>query len=240
MIEDRAGAGGSLRRRCPPVLWAAGLCAVAAAVALPWDGAVSRTLLEWQRRAPAVNELLEALRHPGRGELTVLGVLGLAALGWRRQAWQVLAALIALGVVVTALKYGVGRPRPIGSALSFPSGDVATAAALVFPWSLRLRRWTWIPALLVTGVALSRMAQGAHYPSDVLAGTSIGLVAGWAGTLLPWPRWARWWSRRRVRRSWPSRSAAAAAAQEEARSRRGADTADDAELHAGGRTGTRG
>jgi 4-amino-4-deoxy-L-arabinose transferase-like glycosyltransferase/membrane-associated phospholipid phosphatase len=191
VIEERAGAGWSLLRRCPPALLAAALCALAAAAVLPWDGAASRALLGWQRRAPAVNELLEVLRHPGRGELTVLGVLALAGLGWRRQAWQVLAALVAVGLVVTALKHGVGRPRPIGDALSFPSGDVASAAALLVPWSFRLRRWTAIPALLVAGVAFSRMAQGAHHPSDVLAGAAVGLSAGWAATLLPWPRRAR-------------------------------------------------
>ena len=42
-------------------------------------------------------------------------------------------------------------------------------------------------------MALSRIAVGAHWPSDVLAGAGLGLLAGVAGTRMSL-RW-RFWSR---------------------------------------------
>ena len=67
---------------------------------------------------------------------------------------------------------------------SFPSGHVATAvvvyggaALLVRAASPRLRRWTWVLSLLPVAVAVARLYQGAHHPTDVL--TSLVLAAAW-------------------------------------------------------------
>lgn len=92
------------------------------------------------------------------------------------------------------LKFAVSRPRPyvdwplearaerhrgfVGrdSRLSFPSGHASLSVALATSWSLSYPRWYVIApgTLWATGVTLSRVHLGVHYPSDVLAGAVLG------------------------------------------------------------------
>ncbi|HEX4585102.1 MAG TPA: phosphatase PAP2 family protein [Burkholderiaceae bacterium] len=78
---------------------------------------------------------------------------------------------------------------------SLPSGHTLTAFLVV--GVLQAARPRWPAALAIAGVgiavALSRVAVGAHWPSDVLAGAGLGLLAGQAGTRLSerWPLAAR-------------------------------------------------
>jgi membrane-associated phospholipid phosphatase len=72
---------------------------------------------------------------------------------------------------------------------SFPSGHAITAflvvgVLLAGDGTVRLR-WPAALAIATTGVAVaaSRIAVGAHWPSDVLAGAGLGLLAGLAGAL---------------------------------------------------------
>lgn len=113
----------------------------------------------------------------------------LVAAAYRLTLTQGLAFGIILGT-----KHAVGRPRPYvdrplkaraerhnppapGDAhLSFPSGHAGLSAALVTSWSLSHPQWYVIGpgALWATGVALSRVHLGVHYPSDILAGAVVG------------------------------------------------------------------
>lgn len=91
-------------------------------------------------------------------------------------------------VVTYGMKYLFDRERPYEkypdrvhaysheSSPSFPSGHTATAFALATSLSLRYPKWYVIAptALWACSVGVSRMNEGVHYPSDVLAGAAIG------------------------------------------------------------------
>lgn len=101
------------------------------------------------------------------------------------------AAYVATSVLVWAAKLAVDFPRPAealwpeltrvlvvpGDPYSFPSGHAARAAmtaTLFWPYlklGLRLAA-----VLAVAWIALSRIALGAHFPADVVAGAAIGVL----------------------------------------------------------------
>ena len=67
----------------------------------------------------------------------------------------------------------------IQQGFSFPSGHGATAVSLFGSIGKELRkRWMWTLAILMPLlIGLSRISVGVHYPTDVLAGWAIGLLA---------------------------------------------------------------
>ena len=117
---------------------------------------------------------------------------------FKKNKRPVLISFLALLVVLTTvmpLKFGVGRPRPyeiikaehnpnrkleLDNHTSFPSGDTASAFAIAAV-VVSLATWPWACVLLAISsvVALLRVTAMAHYPSDVLAGAAIGVLAGW-------------------------------------------------------------
>ncbi len=78
---------------------------------------------------------------------------------------------------------GLLIPRP--GDFSFPSGHTAASfaavAALYFAGEGRL----WKPALLLAVlIAFSRMYLYVHYPTDILGGVTVGIIAGYGGCRL--------------------------------------------------------
>lgn len=113
-----------------------------------------------------------------------------------------LSTLFAL-LYVHGVKNLAALPRPaavldceafnvIGPALragAFPSGHTATVFALAALLGAQLPWRLLTPLLLLAAlVGLSRIAVGAHWPSDVLAGAAGGWLAGLAGVALA-QRW---------------------------------------------------
>jgi len=88
------------------------------------------------------------------------------------------ASLIVNTVLTQGIKLSVGRERPDGGRFSFPSGHTsstfATAAVLhgYFGWRVGIPAYGF--ATLIGG---SRLQENRHYPSDVIFGAAIGLVA---------------------------------------------------------------
>ena len=110
-------------------------------------------------------------------------------------AQMVLAGLLNLPLYFW-LKHAIGRPRPFVAChdiracvraldkFSFPSGHTlhAVAFAVVFSWHFPPMGAALLPLVFV--IALSRIALGMHYPSDVAAGAIIGAAVGLSVVLL--------------------------------------------------------
>jgi undecaprenyl-diphosphatase len=138
------------------------------------------------------------------GGLTVLLIVTLSSAAYmlmaRRPRMALLLTLSVLGaqVLSSALKHGFARPRPDMIAheayvytASFPSGHSVMAAATYLTLGALLaqvqRRRRQKMFLLGMGMALailvgmSRVYLGVHWPTDVLAGWTVG--AGWAAVV---------------------------------------------------------
>ncbi len=105
------------------------------------------------------------------------------AVAWRRPP-VMLATVLAVAAADLAAdvgKYFVHRHRPFEHQLgpserthSFPSGHAATSfagATTLALYAPRYRRWFFGLAVLI---AFSRLYEGVHYPTDVLAGALLG------------------------------------------------------------------
>lgn len=69
------------------------------------------------------------------------------------------------------------NPHSLGDGPSFPSGHTASAFALATSLSMRYPKWYVIgpSALWACSVGMSRIYEGVHYPTDVLAGAALGI-----------------------------------------------------------------
>lgn len=151
------------------------------------------------------------------GDATVLIPLLSPLILWRAQAWAaILAAAPLASVLSVSAKHFAAVPRPaafldqhqftvIGNALtaknSFPSGHaitifagVAAVLLILAPQSMNRRYWIGLALgmLVAVTVSLSRVAVGAHWPLDALAGGVFGTIAGLFGAALA-QRYRKWW-----------------------------------------------
>lgn len=119
-----------------------------------------------------------------------------ACLRWlvRSQAWLI-ASVAVSGILVNVLKWVFGRARPEflqpGETAnwtlfnsdwgfqSFPSGHTTTVFAATYVLAAMFPRFRWfIWGLAVCG-GLGRIAEGAHFLSDVIAGAVLGAATAW-------------------------------------------------------------
>ena len=181
----------------------AGLAALTAAVAskvvFPFDLPLLRLAHTWDGNP----DLWKAVSETANVPLIVIGlgfVVWLFATKRRREAVVVLLLLAAVTGGSELIKQLTLRPRPDGGTASgipgviysYPSGHVLEALTILGFVAIRLWRsaialalrlvWAILVVIEVVLVAIARMALGAHYPTDVLAGVlgaigALGLYA---------------------------------------------------------------
>jgi undecaprenyl-diphosphatase len=152
---------------------------------------------QWLHRAARYRSLVRLLvvvSRLGDGLFWYVLIAALALAGDTNErdvaAQMVLAGALNLPLYFW-LKHSIGRPRPFDQCpniracakaldrFSFPSGHTlhAVAFALICCWYFPVA--TPALAVVVILIALSRVALGLHYPSDVIAGALLGAtVAG--------------------------------------------------------------
>ena len=154
-----------------------------------WDINTVRKVNGWE-----THDASKALSHSGLilpvGIPTALGIYALVKNDepMLKEAVYIGTSVIeALGITM-AMKYTFDRQRPYEKYPnlihpvstepdpSFPSGHTAAAFSLATSLSITYPKWYVIApsALWACGVGYSRINQGVHYPSDVLAGGVIG------------------------------------------------------------------
>lgn len=154
---------------------------------LPGEGALYETVL--RRVSPEVVSLFRALNYLGDKRLLLPATLVLlgAAPGARARWWLWAGVMVSAPVLEGLTKLFVGRPRPEGDALGFPSGHATAAAAFFFLAAHLLGRRVrpgspgvvalWAGAAFVVAlVGTARVVLQAHWPVDALAGAALGLA----------------------------------------------------------------
>jgi undecaprenyl-diphosphatase len=164
---------------------------------LPGDVAITLAIQAWE--SPALDGLARVLTEIGRwygvALIATLVVLTLAVRGAPREAVFVALAAIA-GAINTLSKVIVASARPTADLVlivqpadgtGFPSGH-AFAATLLYGaiWivapvvthdAARRRLLRAVAIVMAVGICWSRIRLGAHWPSDVLGGVLLGLLA---------------------------------------------------------------
>ena len=93
------------------------------------------------------------------------------------------AQVVAQGTT-QAIKFATQRTRPDGTSHSFPSGHSAAAFATASVLHSEIGWKAAIPAYAAaTWVAASRVQMERHYVSDVIAGATVGILAGRSVTI---------------------------------------------------------
>lgn len=93
---------------------------------------------------------------------------------------DLLQALIVSNALVQGLKYATRRERPDGSAAtSFPSGHASDTFAVATALERHLGWRGAVPAYAFASyVAMSRLHDNRHYLSDVVFGSTVGIISG--------------------------------------------------------------
>jgi undecaprenyl-diphosphatase len=150
---------------------------------LSWDRHVEHWIVGL--RVGWLNWFFVGLSWIGTYGLVWIAIALLVALLWRRPSvFLTVVAADALADLLAELgKAIVHRHRPyehqLGpatSSYSFPSGHAATSFACATVLSVLVPRRRVPFFVLATLIALSRLYNGVHYPTDVVAGACLGVL----------------------------------------------------------------
>lgn len=171
--------------------------------ALALDSTIAHAAAPYSRMVKHSSGLAKAVKEMGAYRV-MLGVVVLLWVFHPKRWWAgalVLATAGLGGVFEVFLKWGVGRTRPMqGGTLSvmpfsfspfrggiagffdqanlcFPSGHSTLAFAVATSLSFLLPKWKVLWFCLAMLVGIERVAELAHYPSDVIGGAIAGICA---------------------------------------------------------------
>ncbi len=186
------------------------LWCLAIAVAFAFDGTITRSILSASLKFKG-SSLAERLKTPGDFGFVLLVALFVWILHPTRLRGAIFLCLgsILAGGMYALLKWPVGRIRPIVfinpwhfepfrgglrgfihlENAAFPSGHACLAFAWAAGMAYLLPRGRWAFYAVAAAVGVERVMELAHYPSDVVAGAGLGLLA--SRLVLKWvgPGW---------------------------------------------------
>ena len=151
------------------------------------------------RRTPAIRDFFSWVNIFGSWTGLLPASLVLLAISpeARKRWWLIVLVLLVAPAIEQGAKLLVGRTRPRGSAMGFPSGHVtgAVSFAVIAIYFAIKERWsrgqrvglTAVVVVMVVLVGLARLVLHAHWPSDVLGGLLLGSSCAAAGA---------WWDAR--------------------------------------------
>lgn len=196
VLEERASA--ERRRRNISLVLGAVAAAIASALVHPFDQQFSAAAIERMPSSLAALWFFLAIKSMGKADTLAIVLLLACLTRLRRPAVQGLAGLVLIALPVLLIKHFFHRDRPMHSGSSFPSGDTASAVVAFVPLAIASPKLRWPLVGLMALVALFRIVAGYHYPSDVLAGAALGMLASIVA--LSWT--PRNWLRPGTRTTW--------------------------------------
>ncbi|HEY8450225.1 MAG TPA: phosphatase PAP2 family protein, partial [Bacillota bacterium] len=163
----------------------------ASAAAVPPLLGAGYPLIRWlqQFSHPALDAFFIAVTRLGTEEFYWLFLPALYWLADRRLAARVIALFLVSVFINDALKAAFDLPRPSPDVVrvvyhqsapggGFPSGHAQFGVVLwgALAWEWRRPWFTWLAAVLIVLLCLSRLYLGLHFPLDVLGGLLVGAL----------------------------------------------------------------
>ncbi|MNH05252.1 putative undecaprenyl-diphosphatase YbjG [compost metagenome] len=161
---------------------------------------LDRSIVEWlnQNRIPALDKFFIFITDTVYAVPVIMAMIFIWLLCFKvknKMKVNLIQAIVTFSlntVVITILKYAIGRQRPYindnliikitsGGSPSFPSGHTADAFIVailfsqLFPEKIWSRFLIWLWAITI---AYTRIALGVHYLSDVIGGVIISSFIG--------------------------------------------------------------